>query len=290
MKKLQVSVSGGRTSLYMAAQLLEHCVDEYEFMFIFANTGLEHEDTLRFLHEGSQALNIPVVWVEAVTHHGERKGCTHKVVTYETASRNGEPFEAMIDKYGIPNLKGKYCTRELKLNAIKSYTRSQGWKRRDYETAIGIREDESRRVSVNADVENIIYPLVDMFPVDKIDVLHYMKQFDWDLRIPEHQGNCQMCFAKSYKKLNMVYRQTPQVFEFTDRMEKKYPRHGGWMQNHPDAPDATFFRGNLSTQALFKMFDDVGEPENMPPEINAGGCSESCEMYETEYFDFYLNR
>ena len=95
----------------------------------------------------------------------------------------------------------------------------------------GIREDEMRRVSASADAQNIIYPLVDLFPSDKIDVLNYMKQFSWDLTIPEHLGNCTMCFKKSYKKLNMVYRQKPEVFEFTDRLEQKYSRHG-----HKPAP------------------------------------------------------
>ena len=132
--KLQVSISGGRTSMYMSHLLKEYCGDQFELLFVFANTGLEHDDTLRFLRDGSEAFGLDVVWVEAVTHPGARKACTHRVVDFDTASRNGEPFEDVIAKYGIPNLKGKYCTRELKLNSIKSYMRSIGWKTASFAT------------------------------------------------------------------------------------------------------------------------------------------------------------
>jgi len=36
------------------------------------------------------------------------------LVTFETASRNGEPFEEMIQKYGITNMQSPQCTRNLK--------------------------------------------------------------------------------------------------------------------------------------------------------------------------------
>ena len=83
----------------------------------------------------------------------------------------------------------------------------------------------------------------------------------------------------------MVYQQRPDVFDWTATMEAKNARTGTWITNHPEAPDNTFFRGNLSTVNTLKMFDDLGPPGNMPDEILGGGCSESCEMYETEYYE-----
>ena len=52
-----------------------------------------------------------VVWVESITNPEYRKGVTAKVVSFVTASRNGEPFEAMIKKHGIPNITQPHCTR-----------------------------------------------------------------------------------------------------------------------------------------------------------------------------------
>jgi hypothetical protein len=64
------------------------------------------------------------------------------LVSYETASRNGEPFEAMIQKIGIPFQFAPSCSNQLKTEAIKDYLKSLGWKK--YHTALGIRFDEPK--------------------------------------------------------------------------------------------------------------------------------------------------
>lgn len=49
---LLVAFSGGRTSAYMSYLINSKQVcTEYEPHFVFCNTGLEHEDTLRFVNE-----------------------------------------------------------------------------------------------------------------------------------------------------------------------------------------------------------------------------------------------
>lgn len=281
MKRIVVSVSGGRTSMFMAIKLIEKYSETHELLFIFANTGKEHPDTLRFLHDAEVNLNIPIVWVEAVVHYGERLACTHKVVNFETASRKGEPFEAIIRKYGIPNVSMCHCTREMKLNPITSYISSIGWDKGSFSTAIGIRDDEKRRVSKHCLTNNIIYPLVDDFPVDKRDVLAYMKQFSWDLRIPEHLGNCTTCYKKSIKKLSMVYKEMPEEFDFNRNMENKYGKIGAAFEKYSNLPDQVFFRQNMSTDTLIEVMNDIyGRQLNMFE--MEGSCSESCEMYPTE--------
>jgi hypothetical protein len=64
-------------------------------------------------------------------------------VSFDTASRNGEPFEEVIKKYGLPGAGGyMHCTRELKANPIRDYAMSLG----EHQMAIGIRVDEIDRI------------------------------------------------------------------------------------------------------------------------------------------------
>ena len=51
-------------------------------------------------------------------------GCTFKVVDFKTASRKGEPFEDIIQKFGIPNPATPHCSREMKKNPITKYIQS----------------------------------------------------------------------------------------------------------------------------------------------------------------------
>src|SRR5882672_246036 len=160
--RLLVSFSGGRTSAFMAKRLKDFYAHIFEMIFVIANTGQEHEKSLIFADRCDREWGLGLVWVEAVVHHGEKIGCTHRIVTFETASRNGEPFEQVIKKYGIPNKAYPHCMRELKLNPMHSYMESIGW--RDASTAIGIRADERRRISKDADKYGIAYPMINLFP------------------------------------------------------------------------------------------------------------------------------
>lgn len=278
-ERLQVNVSGGRTSAYMAWWLKNNMADKYDMLFIFANTGQEHEDTLRFVNDVDQHFGLDLVWVETVVHHDERTRSTHKVVDYASAARNGEPFEEVIKKYGVCNHTHMHCTREMKRNAIDSYTRAFWGK--DYSVALGIRADEARRVSPRAGERNIIYPLVDMEPVDKAFILDWWKQYEWDLKIPEYLGNCVTCYKKSEKKLNMVYRECPQAFQFFDRMEREHSADR--IATDGVAEPRFFFRGYTSTEKLLKRFEGAAvDTRKMFNEEESGGCSESCEPYQME--------
>ena len=67
-KTMFVSFSGGRTSGYMCHYLIQNKSDEYDFIFVFANTGLEHEKTLEFVDKCDKHFGLNLVWVEAVVH------------------------------------------------------------------------------------------------------------------------------------------------------------------------------------------------------------------------------
>lgn len=275
---LNISFSGGRTSGYMTKKLMDKYRGQREFLVVFANTGMEHEKTLEFVHNCDVHFGFNTVWVEAVVHHGQRKSSGHKVVTYETASRNGEPFEEYIKKYGVPNVAFPSCTRELKLNAMESYIASTGHNIKQIPTAIGIRTDEKRRVRKDASDYNIVYPLVDEFPVDKQDVLDWWEEQAFDLGIEEFEGNCKGCFKKSIRKQFMQIAKDPSVFDWHRTMEAKYRAVG------PQDGERVFFRGNRDTNALFAEYAAVGGiPNQMAEDIYAsGGCSESCEFLPTD--------
>ena len=239
-----VSISGGRTSAYMAIRLIQDYSDRYEFKFIYANTGQEHEETLIFLDKIDRQFGLGVVWLEPVINPEKNKGTTHKIINFETASRNGEPFEEMIKVYGIPNQDWPHCTRELKLQVMESYIKSIGWKNEF--RAVGIRIDEIKRVCEKASERNILYPLIDFFPTEKDDVLDYFSGKSYDLNLAEHLGNCVTCWKKSDKKLIAILRDEPERFDFFERMEKEHPNSG----SNEGHNKRVFFRGHRSVKDL----------------------------------------
>lgn len=153
-KKLLISFSGGRTSAYMLWWLLNGWEDRdnWDMVVVFANTGKEHEKTLEFVQRCSVEWGVEIIWVES--RHKDDNGIPysekgwavkHRVVDFNSASRNGEPFEEMISVLGIPSTNAPFCSKQLKKFAIESYLKSIGWE--DYTTAIGIRIDEVDRVN-----------------------------------------------------------------------------------------------------------------------------------------------
>lgn len=283
---LFVSFSGGRTSGYMTKRILDQWRDRYDrVVILFANTGKEQEATLRFVEQCDRAFGLGVVWVEAVVHPERGKGTTHRVVSFNTASRKGEPFEAAIRKFGIPNKHYPHCTRELKQRPMFSYLRSLGWKPGSFEIAIGIRVDEVDRISARAETDHIVYPLV-KWGVKKTDVLAWWRQQPFDLYLPEHLGNCDFCWKKSLRKHLTLALEHPSVFDFPIEMELRYPFNGPGTHDGP----RRFFRGNRSAldiveQALTAPFEPfVDNNRVFDPEMDAStGCAESCEVFADDF-------
>lgn len=278
--RLLLSMSGGRTSAYMTRFILNEYSHLWkEIIVVFANTGQEDERTLEFVNNCDKKMGFNTIWVEAVVHPEKGKGTTHKIVSFETAARNGEPFEDMIKKYGIPNMTHPHCTRELKQRAIESYAKSIGWKN-DYVTAIGIRPDEMRRVNSSAVKQKIVYPLIDWFHADKEDVLYWWENQEFDLEIEEHQGNCSWCWKKSFKKHAMLLSETPNIYDFPKRMEVEYG-YIGPKNKTKEAYPRTFFRGNRSVENLKEYCDEIDKLRFEFNQEDSGGCGESCELYPT---------
>ena len=83
-----INFSGGRTSAYLTKRLLDEGIENY--IVTFQNTGKEMPQTLDFINECDKRWGLNIVWLEY------RFGNHFEVVTYETASRNGRPFDEVI--------------------------------------------------------------------------------------------------------------------------------------------------------------------------------------------------
>lgn len=238
MRDLVISFSGGRTSALMSKYIIESDkFKDYNKHFIFANTGKEREETLDFVNKVDKEFNLKLHWIE-VTFPEEGK-IWHKRVTYETASRNGEPFEAGIARYGVPNKTRPWCTRSLKQQPIKKYIRHElGLK--DYDMAIGIRADEAHRINwANAVANNYIYPLVTSMPIDSAYVRKFWQAMPFDLELKDYEGNCDLCWKKSQRKLMTILKHNPSIADWWSQMEEGYQE--GEFQ---------FYRGELSAKDL----------------------------------------
>ena len=190
----------------------------------FANTGKEDEATLKFVKDCSEQWNVPITWLE---YQPEAPG--FKVVDFETASRNGEPFSKIIDKRNyLPNPVARFCTVELKIQPEHKYLKSMGWS--EWDNMVGIRADEPRRVAKikanpsggKAGPERIM-PLAQA-NITKDDVGLFWRDQAFDLGLPNHNGvtyhgNCDLCFLKGASQILSLIAEKPQRAAWWAKME-----------------------------------------------------------------------
>ena len=221
-KKLLVcTFSGGRTSAFMGKLLMDlPKYKNYDKLYVFANTGKEREETLEFINNCDKEWGLGVVWLEAKISKEKGVGTTYNIVDFNTASRNGEPFEEMLKAYSMPNNFASNCTRELKDRPITKYVNDL-----DYDvvvTAMGIRKDEEHRKSNFAEAKNIVYPLCDDLPIDSKFIRNWWDGQTFDLKLKDYEGNCDLCFKKSTKKKLTIIKENPTVADWWKLMEEKY--------------------------------------------------------------------
>lgn len=202
-----ISFSGGRSSAYMLWRVLQANDGlPHDAMVCFANTGKEDERTLQFVHECSTQWGIPIRWLEYCENAA---GFAH--VDFNSASRNGEPFEALIKKKKyLPNAVARFCTSELKIKPIESYVR-QSWG--EFDMMVGIRADEPRRIAKMAHLHK---PLA-IAGTSKRDVLGFWKKQPFDLMADE--SNCDLCFLKGLPQIMSSIRKRPERAVWWARQE-----------------------------------------------------------------------
>lgn len=162
-KDIVVSFSGGKSSAYLCWLMENH--HDYKHRkkhYVFANTGRELDSTIVFARGWMRDyLEAPLYVIEAKVYPDERKATGYTIIDdWNNISMDGEPFEAVISKYGLPSIAFPHCTRELKINPIKAFIREHlGLQKDEYVEAIGMRFDEPKRVKNDP---NYIYPLYDL--------------------------------------------------------------------------------------------------------------------------------
>ena len=91
-----ISFSGGRTSGYMLWRILQAHGGTLpdDVKVTFANTGKEMPQTLDFVRDCGERWGVNILWLEYVAHDDPQH--RWQIVSLKSASRNGEPFKALI--------------------------------------------------------------------------------------------------------------------------------------------------------------------------------------------------
>lgn len=222
-----ISFSGGKTSAMMTIELLK--LPEYNennTVVCFANTGKENEATLEFVKKVDEYLGGgKIIWIEydnAYNETTDKYSHIHKIVDFNTASRNGEPFAKLIKcRKFVPNVVSRYCTQELKIKPIKKWMKSLGYT--TWNNIVGIRYDEPRRysnlINNNREIWENMAPLFQM-KVTNEDVLKFWESMPFNLDLKPFEGNCDLCFLKGKAKKLRILQESPEKANWWIEQEK----------------------------------------------------------------------
>jgi len=225
-----ISFSGGRTSAYMLRRILDSHGGTLPdgVHVLFANTGKERPETLDFVEECSRRWSVRVRWIEYDVYSpflrcdvgadglrfepGEAFH-TYREVNRATASRRGEPFDALIrTRRFLPNPVMRMCTQELKVRPMREFARDAGFEH--WTQALGLRADEPRRVAKALAPTGQRWesecPLA-AAGITERDVLAFWREQSFDLQLRSHEGNCDLCFMKGRGILQRIMRARPDL-------------------------------------------------------------------------------
>lgn len=230
-----ISFSGGRTSAFMLHEILRAHDGKLpdDVVVAFANTGKEREETLRFVHECGSRWGVKVHWLE-----WRRGDPAFEEVGFNSASRNGEPFKALIDwKQRLPNSFERWCTEFLKVRTLFAFARHIGFRDGGYTEVVGLRNDEGHRILKSLENANFVTkkgvqvprvpPRRMAFPLAKGKAVKLTVMQFWlgetgrfpsddlpqgfDLGLDDYEGNCDFCFLKGKGLRKRIIRDRPET-------------------------------------------------------------------------------
>lgn len=267
-----VSFSGGRTSGCMLYNILEaHDFELPDYVKVcFANTGKEMPQTLDFVKRVQDEWGVDIVWLERFARLADADDKNMyrydtEVVTYETASRNGEPFSSLIQvRQYAPNPVARFCTSEMKVRAISSYVEGLGFER-PYLAYMGIRADEPRRaVKILGRTESGQEAVLPLYTagVTAADVGRFWNSQSFDLELPNNNGvtdwgNCDLCFLKGLGKKLSIIRERPDLADWWIEQEEKLSEQvGKGAYFRADQPSYKKMKEMATTQGQLFAFED----------------------------------
>lgn len=251
-----VSFSGGRTSGLMLRRVLDAFGGALpnDRKVIFCNTGKERPETLDFVQECSERWGVPIVWLEYRKDASKpivRKGGNGQPainrhswtqVDYATASRDGRPFEELLDVFAewrrevkdadpvLPNVVQRFCTVEMKIRTAGRYLVSIGWNLSETTDAVGLRADEPRRIAKQKATHerrtdalvcgHLVSPLGEA-GITEADVMAFWASQPFDLALQQDEGNCDACFLKASTKLIRIFQKRPDLADWWIEQEER---------------------------------------------------------------------
>jgi 3'-phosphoadenosine 5'-phosphosulfate sulfotransferase (PAPS reductase)/FAD synthetase len=235
-------------------------------LVLFCNTGKEEEATLEFVRDCGERWGVRIHWLEY------NNALPSKVdeCDFDSAARNGEPFESVIQQRNgcLPNRMARYCSSELKTRTMHRFLRGIGWA--EWDTFIGIRADEPRRVAkfrANSSPETVsetcCLPLADA-NIGAHDVAAFWRAQWFDLALPNNNGktmhgNCDLCFLKPSSQVQSLIAEKPIRAIWWAAQEAKAQADGiGWSGSRfrDDRPSYQSILENVSAQVDMYGYDE----------------------------------
>jgi 3'-phosphoadenosine 5'-phosphosulfate sulfotransferase (PAPS reductase)/FAD synthetase len=227
----------------------------------FANTGKERPETLDFVAECERRWGMHIAWLEwRDDRYGPNK---FEIVNHNSASRNGEPFAALIDRKGfLPNPVMRFCTQKLKIETIHAYARQTlGWS--TWTEVVGLRSDEPGRAERSMNnprngPRKVVCPMYEA-GVTEQDVLSFWREQPFDLQLQSYEGNCDLCFLKGAGKITRIMRERPDLAKWwIDQENRIKARSGAAGKFRSDRPDYATLLDTTQRQGVlpFSFFDD----------------------------------
>jgi 3'-phosphoadenosine 5'-phosphosulfate sulfotransferase (PAPS reductase)/FAD synthetase len=237
-----ISFSGGRTSAYMLWRILQAHSGTLpdDVHVVFANTGKEREETLRFVHECGSRWGVRIRWVEWTDRVGRQVPAADRFVEvgFNSASRKGEPLKALIRrKRYLPNAVTRFCTAEAKIDTMKQFMIAQDYGR--WTNVVGLRHDEGHRLlkqyarnaagkerwrsympldKAKVTKRGHVMPFWLGENVDPRHLTHPLPQ-GFDLGLRDYEGNCDACMLKGFEVLAHQEREMPGYLDDWIEME-----------------------------------------------------------------------
>ena len=279
MKQIVVSFSGGRTSAYLCSLIKGLHPGA---VFVFMDTGAEHEATYEFIKQVNDYFDLNLVCMRTVVSDKWREGVNYRIIGINEIGHDLQPWRDMSLKYGLPYKGGEFCTDRMKTTPCKKYledTYGVG----NYHIWLGMRIDEPKRIKPR---EGFSY-LADISDFEKQDVLDWWAKMPFNLGIPEHLGNCVFCIKKGINKVALAAKDEPIK---ADRFIKMINMDDVRIVPSRTTSNDAMYRQNMSLESIIDLYAEMPRDKlakTVRSTFETGSCSESCEAF-AEQMDLAL--